>query len=84
MSAAQARGRSNCLHGAAGPERNACYVGDRLFDDVWGAHRAGLRAIHIPMSNIPAGQVGHSEGEPDASVTPLAEIPAAVRVLSGA
>ena len=29
----------------------ACvYVGDRLFDDVWGAHNAGLRAIHVPLS----------------------------------
>ncbi len=42
----------------------ACvYVGDRLFDDVWGAHNAGLKAIHIPLSTIPAGQVGHTEGD---------------------
>ena len=42
----------------------ACvYVGDRLFDDVWGAHNAGLRAIHIPLSAIPAEQVGHTEGD---------------------
>ena len=54
------------------------YVGDRLFDDVWGAHNAGLRAIHIPLSNIPAEQVGHTEGEPDAVVHRLAEIPAVV------
>ena len=42
------------------------YVGDRLFDDIWGAHNAGLRAIHIPHSRIPVEQVGHTEGEPDA------------------
>ena len=54
-------------------------MGDRLFDDVWGAHNAGLRAIHVPLSSIPAEQVGHTEGEPDASVTSLAEIPAVVR-----
>ena len=60
----------------------ACvYVGDRLFDDVWGAHNAGMRAIHVPLSNIPPRQVGHTEGDPDASVTSLAEIPAAVRAL---
>ena len=60
----------------------ACvYVGDRLFDDVWGAQSAGLRAIHIPLSNIPAEQVGHTEGEPDATITSLAELPAAVRDL---
>lgn len=55
------------------------YVGDRLYDDVWGARRAGMRAIHIPLSTIPADQVGHTEGEPDAVARSLAEIPAIVR-----
>ena len=55
------------------------YVGDRLFDDVWGAHNAGLRAIHIPHSAIPPEQVGHTEGEPDAVAHRLAEIPGIVR-----
>ena len=50
------------------------YVGDRLFDDVWGAQNAGLRAIHVPHSAIPAHQVGHTEGEPDAVVQRLAEV----------
>ena len=54
---------------------------NRLFDDVYGATSAGLRAIHIPLSTIPPGQVGHTEGEPDATVTSLAEIPAVVRRL---
>ncbi len=54
----------------------ACvYVGDRLFDDVWGAQSAGMRAIHIPHSAIPADQVGHTEGEPDAVAHRLADIP---------
>ena len=47
------------------------YVGDRLFDDVWGAHNAGLRAIHIPHRAIPLEQVGHTEGEPDAVAHPV-------------
>ncbi len=51
------------------------YVGDRLFDDVWGAQNAGMRAIHVPHSTIPAGQVGHSEGRPDAVAHRLTEIP---------
>ncbi len=51
------------------------YVGDRLYDDIWGAQNAGLKAIHIPHSVIPAEQVGHSEGEPDAVVHELSEIP---------
>ncbi|GAB4007976.1 HAD family hydrolase [Nocardioides ultimimeridianus] len=54
------------------------YVGDRLYDDVWGAQQAGMRAIHIPHSLIPAEQVGHSEGTPDAVAHSLAEIPALI------
>jgi putative hydrolase of the HAD superfamily len=50
------------------------YVGDRLFDDVWGAHNAGLRAIHVPHSRIPVEQVGHTEGEPDAVAHRLADV----------
>ena len=45
------------------------YVGDRLYDDVWGAQQAGMRAVHIPHSVIPAAQVGHTEGTPDAVAT---------------
>ncbi len=51
------------------------YVGDRLYDDVWGARNAGMRTIHIPHSAIPADQVGHTEGEPDAVAGRLSEIP---------
>jgi putative hydrolase of the HAD superfamily len=58
---------------ASDPAR-CVYVGDRLFDDVYGAQNAGLRAIHVPHSRIPAEQVGHTEGEPDAVVTRLADI----------
>lgn len=54
----------------------ACvFVGDRLFDDIYGAHNAGMRAIHIPHSVIPTTQMGHTEGEPDAVIQRLAEIP---------
>jgi putative hydrolase of the HAD superfamily len=54
------------------------YVGDRLFDDIWGARKAGLKTIHIPHSTIPASQLGHTEGEPDAVVQSLREIPATI------
>jgi putative hydrolase of the HAD superfamily len=60
--------------GASDPSR-CVYVGDRLFDDIWGARNAGLKAIHIPHSAIPVEQVGHSEGEPDAVAHELVEIP---------
>lgn len=59
--------------GAADPGR-CVYVGDRLFDDIWGARNAGMRAIHIPLSAIPATQVGHTEGEPDAVAHRLADV----------
>jgi putative hydrolase of the HAD superfamily len=50
------------------------FVGDRLFDDVWGASNAGMRTIHVPHSDIPAVQVGHTEGEPDAVVDRLGHV----------
>lgn len=51
------------------------FVGDRLFDDIYGAQSVGMRAIHVPHSEIPANQVGHTEGAPDAVVHRLAEVP---------
>lgn len=64
--------------GATDPAR-CVYVGDRLFDDIWGAHQAGLRAIHVPHSAIPPEQVGHTEGEPDAVAHDLSDVLAIVR-----
>ncbi len=60
--------------GAVDPGR-CVYVGDRLYDDIWGAQNAGLKAIHVPHSVIPVEQMGHSEGSPDAVAHGLAEIP---------
>jgi putative hydrolase of the HAD superfamily len=60
--------------GARDPAR-CVYVGDRLYDDIWGARNAGMKAIHVPHSVIPVEQVGHSEGEPDAVAHELSEIP---------
>jgi putative hydrolase of the HAD superfamily len=59
--------------GATDPAR-CVYVGDRLYDDVWGAQAAGLRAIHVPHSVIPAEQKGHSEGVPDAVVASIGDV----------
>ena len=59
--------------GATDPAR-CVYVGDRLYDDVWGAHQAGLRAIHVPHSVIPDSQRGHTEGEPDAVVHSIGQV----------
>jgi putative hydrolase of the HAD superfamily len=48
----------------------AVYVGDRLFDDIFGAQRAGMRAIHRPNPHVPA-----HEAVPDATIERLSEIP---------
>jgi putative hydrolase of the HAD superfamily len=60
--------------GAPDPAR-CVYVGDRLFDDVWGAQHAGMRAVHIPLSTIPAAQLGHTEGTPDGVIRSLRDLP---------
>jgi putative hydrolase of the HAD superfamily len=53
----------------------ACvFVGDRLFDDIWGAANVGMRTVLVPHSDIPHWQVGHSLGEPDAVVDRLAHV----------
>ncbi len=58
----------------AGDPRRCVFVGDRLFDDVWGAAQVGMRTIHVPHSDIPVEQRGHSVGEPDAVVHRLSEV----------
>ncbi|HEY6931838.1 MAG TPA: HAD family hydrolase [Marmoricola sp.] len=67
--------------GAVGVEDpgRCVYVGDRLYDDVWGAQQAGMRTIHVPHSQIPDGQRGHTDGEPDAVVQRLAEVAEVIR-----
>ena len=63
--------------GVSDPSR-CLFVGDRLFDDVWGAQNAGMRAAHLPHSAIPREQIGHTEGTPDATVQRLSELPALI------
>lgn len=59
--------------GMSDPSR-CVYVGDRLFDDIHGAHEAGMRAVHVPHSAIPDVQRGHTDGEPDAVIERLADL----------
>lgn len=48
----------------------AVFVGDRPWDDIFGAQRAGLRTVHRPRATVPPHDV-----EPDAVITELAELP---------
>ena len=46
------------------------FVGDRPYDDVYGAKSAGMRAVLVPNSDVPA----FSGTEPDAVISRLAEL----------
>ena len=48
------------------------FVGDRPFDDIYGAARLGMRTVLIPHSNLPP----HDGAVPDAVITRLADLPA--------
>ena len=59
--------------GVADP--SACvYVGDRPFEDVHGAQRAGMRALLVPHSDIPPQQQVPVEVHPDGVVQRLIEV----------
>ena len=57
--------------GAADPGR-CVFVGDRPFDDVHGAKRAGMRAVLVPNSDVPP----FAAAVPDAVISRLADLPA--------
>jgi putative hydrolase of the HAD superfamily len=59
--------------GVGDPGR-AVFVGDRLFDDIFGAKRVGMRAVHIPHSVIPTAQTTGVEGRPDAVINELLDL----------
>jgi len=50
------------------------FVGDRLFEDVYGPQALGMRAVHVPHSDIPDYQRGHTETAPDATVLRLLDL----------
>ena len=52
----------------------AVYVGDRPYEDVHGAQRAGLRAVLVPHSDIPADQQVPVDVQPDAVVQRLLDL----------
>ena len=50
------------------------FVGDRLFDDIYGARRVGMRAVLVPHSVIPELERGSDAGEPDAVIQRLGDL----------
>ena len=48
------------------------FVGDRPYDDIYGAKRVGMRGVLIPHSEVPP----HDGVIPDAVITRLTELPA--------
>ncbi len=54
------------------PDPASCvFVGDRPYDDVYGAKGAGMRAVLVPNSDVP----GFDGAVPDAVIARLAELP---------
>jgi putative hydrolase of the HAD superfamily len=58
----------------------AAYVGDRPFEDIHGSRLAGMRAIWVPHSDIPAGQQVPVDATPDAVAHQLLDI---LQILDG-
>ncbi len=54
------------------------FVGDRPFDDIYGAKAVGMRAVLLPHSDIPEIQKGPVEGDPDAVIQRLGDLLAVV------
>jgi putative hydrolase of the HAD superfamily len=58
--------------GVRDPSR-AVFVGDRLFDDIFGATRVGMKTMHRPNATVPS-----FHATPDATIT---ELPALLEVI---
>ncbi len=59
--------------GVSDPGR-CVFVGDRPFDDIYGASNVGMRTVLLPHSVIPDAQRGHIVGEPDAVIDRLGDL----------
>ena len=70
---AEAFGAAMAAVGVDDPRR-CVYVGDRMYDDVYGAIVIGMRTIFVPHTSIPDGERLPVEATPDAVVQRLAEV----------
>ncbi|GDX31312.1 hypothetical protein LBMAG15_02460 [Actinomycetes bacterium] len=55
------------------------FVGDRIWDDIYGAQQVGMRAIWIPHSKVPSEQIPAGDAVPDAIAHELIEVSDIVR-----
>ena len=55
------------------------FVGDRIWDDVYGAQQVGMRAIWLPHSKVPSEHIPDGDAVPDAIANGLIEVLAIVR-----
>jgi putative hydrolase of the HAD superfamily len=55
--------------GATDPER-CVFVGDRPWDDIYGAQSIGMRTVLVPNSDVPT----FADASPDAVISSLAEL----------
>lgn len=64
--------------GVSRPDQ-AVFVGDRLYDDVWGAQQAGMRGVWVRNGHAPPFEV-----DPDGIIDGLHELPGLVPKLTSA
>jgi putative hydrolase of the HAD superfamily len=65
----EAFGAAMAAVGASDP-RACVFVGDRPYDDIYGAQQAGMRAVLIPHSDVPRFEAA----DPDAVISHLGEL----------
>ncbi len=53
---------------------SCAFVGDRLFEDIYGAREAGMPTIWVPHSVIPEEEMGSGTAQPDATVVGLEQL----------
>jgi putative hydrolase of the HAD superfamily len=64
------------------PQRTI-FVGDNLFDDIWGAKRIGMKTVWVNRDGVSGLPAGHERPAPDRELTGLSyrELPEIIRTL---